>query len=246
MESSINASPLLNHAIKIRGKNVELRKKITLLQNDIQLIEKDILTLTNTYDDLVEQCQILREKQTDRKKDLLLEEYQNKFNDYIHDIENYLNNKEWNISSIEKTDILSPKPSPSVEIDTKIEELPAQTLNDDLNQQLASVENWLMESAITDVNKQCPIITEHQNTNDGTDDLYQDLIFPTLADDLPTQSEDIHFDESNHQEQFVTKISPENSKQQQQQQRPDKNQRRFALMRQLAEKSNKTVTRKLI
>ncbi|CAF4189166.1 unnamed protein product, partial [Rotaria sordida] len=244
-ESSMYASPLLNHAIKIRGKNGELRKKITLLQNDIQLIEKDILTLTNTYDDLVEQCGILREKQTDRKKDLLLEEYQNKFNAYIHDIENYLNNKEWNISSNENTEISPPKPSPSVEIDNKIEELPVQTLNDDLNQQLASVENWLMESAVTDVNKQCPIITEHQNTNDGTDDLYQDLIFPTLSDDLSTKSEEIHFDENNHQEQFVTTISSENSKQEQQQQRPDKNQRRFALMRQLAEKSNKAVTRKL-
>ncbi|CAF2358506.1 unnamed protein product [Rotaria sp. Silwood2] len=243
MESSINGSPLLNHAIKIRGKNVELRKKIALLQNDIQLIEKDILTLTNTYDDLVEQCRVLHEKQTDRKKDSLLEEYQNKFNNYIHDIENYINNKEWNISSIEKTEISPSKPSPSVEIGTKIEELPVQTLNDDLNQQLASVENWLMESAVTDINKQCPIITEHQNTNDGTDDLYQDLIFPTLTDELPTQSEQIHFDENNHQEQFVTAISPENSKQQQ---RPDKNQRRFALMRQLAEKSNKTVTRKII
>jgi hypothetical protein len=118
-------------------------------------------------------------------------------------------------------------------------------MNDDLNQQLASVENWLMESAVTDINKQSPMIKENQHTDDGTDDLYKDLIFPTLSDDLPTQSEDMQFNENNHQEEFVKTISPENTKQQQQQ-RPDKNQRRFALMRQLAEKSNKTVTRKLL
>ncbi|CAF3178155.1 unnamed protein product [Rotaria socialis] len=243
MESSVNSSPLLSHAVKIRGKNVELRKKIILLQTDIQSIEKDILSLTNTYDDLVEQCQILREKQTDRKKDFLLEEYQKQFTDYVHDIENYINKKEWNIDSMEKTNVLSPKTSSSIEINNKIEELSVPTLHDDINQQLASVENWLMESAVTDVDKSCPMIADHQNINDGADDLYQDLIFPTLTDDLPTQTEEIHFDENNHQEQFIKTISPENS---QQQQRPDKNQRRFALMRQLAEKSNKTVTRKLI
>ncbi|CAF3835839.1 unnamed protein product [Rotaria magnacalcarata] len=238
MEPSVNSSPLLSHAVKIRGKNVELRKKIILLQNDIQSIEKDILSLTNTYDDLVEQCQTLREKQTDRKKDFLLEEYQKQFTDYIQDIENYINKKEWSIGSMEKTNALSPKTSPSIEINNKIEELSIPTLHDDINQQLASVENWLMESAVTDVDKSCPMIADHQNTNDGADDLYQDLIFPTLTDDLPTQTEEIHFDENNHQEQFIKTISPENS---QQQQRPDKNQRRFALMRQLAEKSNKTM-----
>ncbi len=106
MQSSNNKSPLLNHAIRVRAKNVELRKKITQLENDIQLIEKDISTITNTYDDLVEQCQNLRDKQTDKKKDLLLEEYQTQFNNYIHDIENYLNNKQWNSPSIEKTTVL--------------------------------------------------------------------------------------------------------------------------------------------
>jgi hypothetical protein len=94
-----------------------------------------------------------------------------------------------------------------------------------------------MESAVTDLDKQSPIIAQNQPMDDGTDDLYKDLIFPTSSDDLPSQSEEIQFDENNHQ--------PETIKQQQQQ-RPDKNQRRFALMRQLAEKSNKTVTRKLI
>lgn len=129
----------------------------------------------------------------------------------------------------------------------KIEEIPVQTINDDLNQHLASVENWLMESAVTDVNESCPMITEHQHTDDGTDDLYQDLIFPTLSEDLPAQTEEIRFDENHHREDFVKTISPETSKLQQQQQlRPDKSQRRFALMRQLAEKSNKSVTRKLL
>jgi hypothetical protein len=99
-----------------------------------------------------------------------------------------------------------------------------------------------MESAVTDIDKQSSMIKENQHTDDGTDDLYRDLIFPTLSDDLPTQSEDIQFDENNHQEEFVKTISPENAKQQ----RLDKNQRRFALMRQLAEKSNKIVTRKLL
>jgi hypothetical protein len=94
-----------------------------------------------------------------------------------------------------------------------------------------------MESAITDNDKQTSIITENQQTDNETDDLYKDLILPTL-------SEEIQFNENNHHEDYVKTISPENSKQQQQ--RPDKNQRRFALMRQLAEKSNKTVTKKLL
>lgn len=111
MESSINPSPLLNYAVKIRGKNVELRKKIASLQNEIQSIEKDTLTLTNTYEDLVEQCRALREKQTDRTKDLLLEEYQKQFNAYICDIEHYINNKEWNLSLIEKPQISCKKHS---------------------------------------------------------------------------------------------------------------------------------------
>ena len=89
----------------IREKNVELRKKIALLENNIQLIQRDISALTNTYDDLVEQCRILREKQIDKKTDLLLEEYRKQFNEYIHDIENYLNNKEWNTFLAQKMDI---------------------------------------------------------------------------------------------------------------------------------------------
>lgn len=101
-----------------------------------------------------------------------------------------------------------------------------------------------METAVTvtDIDKQSSILKETHHTDDGTDDLYKDLIFPTLTDDLPAKSEDIQFDENTHQEDFIKTISPEYP----QQQRPDKNQRRFALMRQLAEKSNKTVTRKLL
>jgi hypothetical protein len=132
---------------------------------------------------------------------------------------------------------LASKISPSIESNNKIDDIPIQTLHDDLNQQFASVENWLMESAITDNDKQTSIITENQQTDNETDDLYKDLILPTL-------SEEIQFNENNHHEDYVKTISPENSKQQQQ--RPDKNQRRFALMRQLAEKSNKTVTKKLL
>jgi len=132
---------------------------------------------------------------------------------------------------------LASKISPSIESNNKIDDIPIQTLHDDLNQQFASVENWLMESAITDNDKQTSIITENQQTDNETDDLYKDLILPTL-------SEEIQFNENNHHDDFVKTISPENSKQQQQ--RPDKNQRRFALMRQLAEKSNKTVTKKLL
>lgn len=103
MQSSTDnsTSPLLNHAIKTRSKNVELRQKITQLQIEIQSIENDISLLTNTYDDLVEQCQILREKQTDKTKDFLLEEYQNEYQNYLHDIENYIHNKQWKFSSNE-------------------------------------------------------------------------------------------------------------------------------------------------
>jgi hypothetical protein len=91
-----------------------------------------------------------------------------------------------------------------------------------------------MESAITANEKSTSMMTDTQHKDNETDDLYKDLMLPTL-------SEEIQFNENNHHEDFVKTISPENSKQ-----RPDKNQRRFALMRQLAEKSNKTVTKKLL
>lgn len=123
---------------------------------------------------------------------------------------------------------------------SKIEDIPIPIIHDDLNQQLASVENWLMESAVTDIDKQSPILKESHHTDDGTDDLYKDLIFPTLSDDLSTTRNKA--DENTQQEEFIKTISPEQSRQQ----RPDKNQRRFALMRQLAEKSNKTVTKKIL
>ena len=86
MQSSNNTSPLLNHAMRIRAKNVELRKKIAQLESDVQFVEKDITTLTHAYDDLAEQCQVLREKQTDKKKDLLLQQCQTQFDHYINDI----------------------------------------------------------------------------------------------------------------------------------------------------------------
>ena len=97
-----------------------------------------------------------------------------------------------------------------------------------------------MESAITSLDKSSPILIENPSKDDDTDDLYKDLMLPTL-------SEEIQFDENHHHhhqqhEQFVKNISPDQSKQQ----RLDKSQRRFVLMRQLAEKSNKTVTKKLL
>lgn len=96
-----------------------------------------------------------------------------------------------------------------------------------------------MESAITSHEKSSPILIENSTKDDDSDDLYKDLMLPTLA-------EDIQFDENHHQqhESFGKNLSPDHSKQQQQ--RLDKSQRRFVLMRQLAEKSNKTVTKKLI
>ncbi|CAF0804291.1 unnamed protein product [Adineta ricciae] len=244
MQSSNSTSPLLNHAMRVRAKNVELRKKIAQLESDVQFVEKDILTLTHTYDDLAEQCQVLREKQTDKKKDLLLQQCQTQFDHYINDIENYILNKQWNLPIIEKTSVLSPKLTSTISSDHKTDDLPVPNLNDVLNQQLESVENWLMESAVTDIDKQSPILIEPQHMDDGADDLYKDLIFPAISDDIPTHTEEIQLDENDRQEDFVKTISPKMS--QEPHQRLDKNQRRFALMRQLAEKSNKTVTRKLL
>jgi hypothetical protein len=118
-------------------------------------------------------------------------------------------------------------------------------LNDELNQQLISVEDWLMESAVTDIEKDTSLIIPSQTTDDGTDDLYKDLIFPTLINDEPrSQSDETIRDENHRREELVEKILPDNHKQIPQ--RSDKHQRRFALMRQLAEKSNKTVTKKII
>lgn len=140
--------------------------------------------------------------------------------------------------------MLAPKPTPTIAPVQQHDPLPAPTLTDVLNQQLSSVENWLMESAVTDINKQSPILTESQRVDDGADDLYKDLIFPSMSDDPPAPTEEIHFDENEHRDDFVKAISPKQTHEQQS--RLDKNQRRFALMRQLAEKSNKTATRKLL
>lgn len=238
---------------------MELRQTIAQLQVDIHNLEKNISSLTMTYDDLVEQCRNLREQQTDQNKEILLQQSEKDFQQYIQDIENYIQNKQWKTSSIGKPPIsgkifvyptdysiwnflsLASQISPSLETThQKIEELPIQTLHDDLNQQLASVENWLMASAITSHDKSSPILIENPSKDDGTDDLYKDLILPTL-------SEEIQFDENHHHhqqqnEEFVKTMSPDNSKQQ----RLDKSQRRFVLMRQLAGKSNKTVTKKLL
>ena len=142
-----------------------------------------------------------------------------------------------NISSA----LVAPTPTAAPMPDKKLEHVatPA-SLNGDLHQHLNSVENWLMESAVTDIENQSSMITDTQSADDVTDDLYNDLIFPTLTDDLPSQTEASPMNENQQREGLIKTISPE----QQKHQRPDKHQRRFALMRQLAEKSNKTVTRK--
>ena len=118
-------------------------------------------------------------------------------------------------------------------------------LQEDLNQQLASVENWLMESAVTDLDKPSSIILEQQKQQDNdSEDLYKDLIFPSLPEDILTLAEDDPSDENHHhrRNESIKAVSPDDVRVT----RPDKNQRRFALMRQLAEKSNKAVTRKLL
>lgn len=99
-----------------------------------------------------------------------------------------------------------------------------------------------MESAVTDNMKLNSLLPESTRTEDGTDDLYKDLIFPTFPEDIPVPSTNLSFDENTRDKDFIKAISPENVKSQT---RLDKNQRRFVLMRQLAEKSNKTVTKKL-
>ena len=101
MQSSTPISPLLDHAIRIRAKNVELRQKIVQLQVDVHSLEKDISTMTVTHDDLVEQCRILREQQTEQNKELLFEQSEKDFRQYIQDIADYINNKSWKPSSNE-------------------------------------------------------------------------------------------------------------------------------------------------
>ena len=95
----MNTSPLLNHAVKVRAKNVELRNKITQVRHDVELIEKDVSALKAVHDDLVEQCRRLRDKQTDANQNLALEECRKQFHSYIHDIEGYLANKQWNAAA---------------------------------------------------------------------------------------------------------------------------------------------------
>jgi uncharacterized coiled-coil DUF342 family protein len=101
MESTTsNTSPLLHHAVRIRANNVELRNKIVQLQNEVKIIENNVLKLKETYDNLAEQCQILRHQQTDVKQNLLYEECQRQFDCYIEDIDHYLTNKTWTIPSM--------------------------------------------------------------------------------------------------------------------------------------------------
>jgi uncharacterized coiled-coil DUF342 family protein len=105
MQSSTHISPLLDHAIRIRAKNVELRQKIVQLQADIHNLEKDISTMTVTQDDLVEQCRILREQQTEQNKEFLFEQSEKDFRQYIQDIADYINTKSWKPSSNEKSSL---------------------------------------------------------------------------------------------------------------------------------------------
>lgn len=100
--STSHTSSLLNHAMRTRTKNMELRQKIAQLQTEVHNLEKDISSLTMTYDDLVEQCRILREQQTDENKQFLLKQSEKDFHQYIQDIENYIKNKQWKTSSMDK------------------------------------------------------------------------------------------------------------------------------------------------
>lgn len=99
MESSSHISPLLDHAIRIRAKNVELRQTIAQLQADIHNLEKDISTITVTHDDLAEQCRILREQQTE---ELSSKQSEKDFHQYIQDITDYIDTKSWKPISNEK------------------------------------------------------------------------------------------------------------------------------------------------
>lgn len=95
---------------------------------------------------------------------------------------------------------------------------------------------------MTDMDKTPSNNVEHHSVDDGADDLYTDLIFPNLSDDLSTPQDEQSPDENLHRDDFIQKSPPETSKTT----RMDKQQRRLALMRQLAEKSNKMVTRKIV
>lgn len=189
----MNCSPLLAEALAVRTRNVQLRKDISQIQNDIQQLEQNLAQLQTKRDELEIQCEILRSKQNDEKQKVFVEKCRREFDNFVRELDDFITTKTFHLPSI----------------------------SDDLNSELTSVENWLMENAVTNVEETPSNIVENNvsSTDDGTDDLYKDLIFPTLND-----------------EDFRPKTP--NS------QRMDKNQRRFALMRQLAEKSNKTVTRK--
>lgn len=270
----MNSSPLLNQALAVRSKNVELRKKISDIQQNIDAMEKDIAQLQKKHDDLLAQCQSLREKQNNAQQKALIVECQRQFENYIREIDEYISNKPFilpasivsrkiveTISSdlnIHLQSIVAPRTTtisqPKVDLIPSAPPPPPQSsssINDDLNQQLASVENWLMESAVTDMEKTPTTMMNTVPTDDGADDLYKDLIFPTLTDEMSNLTEEMPLDENLHHQQqqeqseqtdFMTKVSSNPSKSSTQ--RLDKHQRRFALMRQLAEKSNKTVTRK--
>ena len=64
---------------------------------------------------------------------------------------------------------------------------------------MAFVENWLMKSAVTDMQKISSIEVHPPSiAGDGKEDLYKDLIFPTLNEDMVSQSEDIQVNETDH------------------------------------------------
>ena len=109
MHSSTSTSSILDHAVKIRAKNVELRKNVSQLRSDIKTMEDEMLQMQVTHDELFAQCQVLREKQTDANHTAQLEAYRRQFDSWIQDIGNYLTHKTLDLPTVPATTVARKK-----------------------------------------------------------------------------------------------------------------------------------------
>lgn len=100
MQTSLNSSPLIHHVVQVRARNVELRQKLTDLQNEIKNLENELDSIRTKRDELTQKSQKLRSMQSDQAKILHFEQSQRLFRQYIEEIDNYINEKQFNLPEI--------------------------------------------------------------------------------------------------------------------------------------------------
>ncbi|CAF0909837.1 unnamed protein product [Didymodactylos carnosus] len=251
---SASTMSLGDYAVKTRTKNTDLKKKILLYKQEIPLIENEILTLTTTYDELNENCKrlhvLINENETNCKS--LLLESQRQFQEYIKDIQTYIETQhhKYNLDANHKCETVPPvlnlNITNTVQLSSNNQHQPV-TLSPSMNNQLVSVENWLVdpskshssahngqELVILSTNKnQDELEIFEDNVGDGEDDLYKDLVLGGCEEG------ELNDNNNENEEHTIEDISSSVTTEKTSQSYDAKPLRRYALMRHLAEKSVK-------